>query len=162
MDIDKTPLIFVRDLKKEYFEIPNTVYFPFSPVQKSNKGGKYLEINFRKKDSICYIKHKTKNLWLYYKNGKAIFKPLHCKKTGFYYEQPTVCWIQYLKEPTFMIYKPIGYGKKEVHYLVYNETDKTFNIRWSKFINEGTVFSFNKVIWSTYLSETVDTPITFG
>jgi hypothetical protein len=61
-----------------------------------------------------------------------------------------------------MIYKPIGYGKKEVHYLVYNETDKTFNIRWSKFINEGTVFSFNKVIWSTYLSETVDTPITFG
>lgn len=103
VNIDDTKLLLLRDFKKEEYNTNPSIYLNHAPVMQD--GLHYLPIDIRKKDNMCYIKLNDRDLWLYYINGKTYFLPLECDKV-FYYHIPTVCWIEYLREPTFVIYLP--------------------------------------------------------
>jgi len=142
MDIDKVSIILVRDIYKEQFLLSPNAYHPFSPA-KHNLNDIYLKISNRRKDHMCYIKYKNKDMWLYEKNGKPKFLPLHCKKNGYDHHYPTVYWLEYLKEPTFVIYKPKGFNNPGIYYVKYKEDNEKIIIKWVKNINNSTIFSFN-------------------
>ena len=141
MNINTLSIILVRDIYKEQFILSPGAYHPFSPA-KHNLNDIYLQINHRRKDHLCYIKYKNKDLWLYEKNGKPVFLPLHCKKYGYDYDYPTVYWIEYIKEPTFIMYKPKGYNNPELYYLQYKEDNDKIIVSWEKDIKKATIFSF--------------------
>ncbi len=148
--------MIVRDIVPEYFSLTPTAYHKFAPIEYGLQKGRYLHIDLRKGDQIGYIKHKTRNLWLYDRYGKTEFLPLHIEKHKFYFAQPTVCWIKYLREPTFVIYKQSRYGVNKSQYLRYTEGNGKMKLQWVNNVNNATVFNYNFVDWKEYLAQSVD------
>lgn len=160
MDVDNLSIEFVKSLEREDDSLPRTVYLNYAPFGPNNPNDQsypnrpeYVKAEFRKRDTVAYIKHKTKNLWLYERGGRPIFMPLHCKKYGFYYELPVLCWIEYLREPTFIVYKPVGYGLDRSKYLVYNEEGGKIKLKWVDDLLRATIFNFNPIRRDEYLSQ---------
>jgi len=146
ISIDKTTLDFVKSLEEERLRL-TTNYFNFKPIDNKLYNGRYLDVNFIKKDNLCYIKKKGQNLWLY----KEGFKPLQ-KGVFSKYKQPQVCWIEYIKESGFIIYRQVYYGAKFVQYLQYYPN----KLKWVNTIDKATLFIYKQVEWNNYLSESKD------
>ena len=151
MYIDDASIILLRDIYKENFKLTPNAYLPYSlTVYNIDKAG-YSRLDLEKKDHICYIKHKHKDLWLYVINNKPVWRPLHAvhyNKDKIKY--PTVFWLYYLKESTFAIYKPFTYNSMEVNYIKYNK--KTGNISFVTDVYDATIFSYEKTRWRDFLT----------
>jgi hypothetical protein len=160
INIEDTNIDLVRDVHKEYVKLPISKYLDHAPITYGPKieddGGKYLHISLRKKDNLCYIKVKGLDLWLYNIKGKPIFLPLHIKNDQFTFNQPVVCWIEYLREPTFIIYRSLGYGVGKSEYLIHKKVGKKMILSWTPILVDATIFFYDKIRWKAHLSESVD------
>ena len=146
MDIDKIKIEFKKHYKKESLDISPSVYYNFYPVVAPYKKI-YKNVEFTRKDALGYIKLRGWDYFLYDNE----FQKVHCDEKGFTHKQPQLVWIQYLREPTFVVYKTIGYANVIMEFLVYKEIDDTIKINWSQNINDATVFHFEYVLWSQKL-----------
>ena len=157
MNINESSIELIKKLEKEYMPLPPSVYFNFAPIKQGLDKGRFLKTELRRKDTHGYIKHKYRNLWLY---GSKFYN-LQCNKYGFDWLQPTVCWIGYLREPTFFIWRPIDIKITDRLYLNYKEIvpnnditkDKEIIITWTPHVHEATIFSWDIITWSSTLSE---------
>jgi hypothetical protein len=97
-----------------------------------------------------YSRHGNE-LWLYEDNNKFVFKKLEYLKNGFSYRQPLLLYTEYLKEPTFILYKNIGFGITKKLFLIYQEKNNFIYLGWTDDIKKATVFSYSsKINWSEY------------
>ncbi len=160
MDIQKLAITFYRDFEREYFDVPKNSYLNYSPWDLKQKYGVFPSVNFSKKDPTAMIVHKNskegRELWLYEKDGNFKFQELECKKNGFDHNPPLLLYTEYIKEPTFMLYKSVGFGVTTKYFLVYAEKDNHIYLGWTKDIKKATVFSYSTgVDWSEYHSDLV-------
>lgn len=153
MNNNNLPIKFIKNMYKETAVYPKTMYLEWAPFADDMEGPRDVETEFHKKDPLTYIKHKDKDLWLYDIEGKLKWAPLHCDKKGFTFKQPQPFWVEYLKEPTFFLYKIIGFGKTKKKYLSYKETDKGFQLVWKDYIYDARIFSFEPGWNQGYLKE---------
>lgn len=158
INIEDADIDLIVDVHKEYFKIVPTVYTPFAPVPFRNDlaTGRYLKIDPRKKDNKCYVKIKEKNLWLYKNDDKIELKPLHCIKNGFDYAHPIKVWIEYLREPTFMLYLPTGYGEPVIRYIRYEKFNNKLKLYIVKDVFYATTFSYDHTKWHSNLALSKD------
>ena len=59
MDVNKVNILFLRDYKKEFFDVPKNAYLNYTPVNLINKKGLYPITEFSRYDPITLIKHKV-------------------------------------------------------------------------------------------------------
>lgn len=165
ININNLSITLMRDYKKEFFNIPQSCYLNFSPIAEPNVYT-YKTILLNKKDPLCYIKHKTKDLWVYEENdGKLVFKQIHVNnrslctdvtnKCSTMMEQPKVFWIEYVEEPVFVLYKTFGPGVEKVAYLEYVEINNSIYMHWVYDFTYATKFSFTEfnLDWSVYITK---------
>jgi len=157
MDIKKLSIDFYRDFEKEYFEAPKNAYLDYEPWDLKQQFGTFPKVNFAKKDPIVMIVHKGskdgKELWLHEDNGRFVFRELECIKKGYDTQPPLMLWVEYTKEPTFILYKTHGYGrtKKEKSFFAYREENGYIYMKWVDKIMDATVFSYSTgVDWSEH------------
>lgn len=156
MNFSDTSFILVRNIHPEFFHITPSAYFAFSPIHDNLDKGRHLQLNLRRKDSVCYIKHKNKNLWLYERHGKPVFLPLHCNDKGFYYNYPTVYWLQYYGNHSFVLYKQVKYGFHDAKFIKYNiNHNNVHSITWKSTPEQATLFLFDKLTWSQWLTQNI-------
>ena len=160
MDISKLAIVFYRDFEREYFDVSKNSYLDYSPWDLKQRYGVFPEVNFSKKDPTCMIVQKNspegKELWLYEKNNKFVFQELECIKDGFDTKPPLILWTEYLKEPTFLLYKTEKFGITTKDFLVYKEFNGYIYMGWTQDIKQATPFSYNtNVDWSEYHSDLV-------
>ena len=150
MYIDDASIILLRDIHKENFKLPPNAYLQYSLTTYNIDKDGYSKLDFEKKDHLCYIKHKHKDLWLYTIDNKPVWKPLHpvhYNKLKINY--PTVFWLYYLKETTFVIYEPFTYNSMEVYYIKYDKDNE--DISFVTNIHDATIFSYKKIRWVDFL-----------
>jgi len=161
MDISKLGVVFYRDFEKEYFEAPKNAYLNYEPWDIKQKVGTFPKVHFNRKDPTCMMVYKNgpeklnptegKELWLYEKNNKFVFQELECIKNGFDTKPPLIFWVEYLKEPTFILYKTVGFGITQKFFLVYKETNGYIYMGWTQDIKQATPFSYSTdVDWNEY------------
>ena len=156
MNIDKLSISFFRDFEKEYFITSKAAYLDYSPWDFKREVGTYQIAMFHRKDPMCIIKLKNTDLWLYEINNKFKFTKLKCIKNGFDHEPPIILWIEYLKEPTFLLYKIVGFGIPKKYFLKYIEKDGYIYMKWDEDILKCTIFSYDhKVDWDEYHADLV-------
>ena len=158
MNADKLKIEFVRDYEKEYFIAPKTNYLNYYPWDTQYEEGVYPRVMFSKKEPMCIIKQKNKDLWLYNNINKFYFGKLKCIKNGFDILPPQLFWIEYIKDNTFILYKTVKFGITDKYYLVYRETGDKIYMNWTTNIRDATIFSTqNDVRWNEYHSDLVGT-----
>jgi hypothetical protein len=172
MDIGKLGIVFYRDFEVEYFDTPKNAYISFAPFDLKQKYGTYPKTSFRKKDPMTFIVHKDsvdKNLKrikegieLFLHEDKEtsnfVFRKVRCKINGFDHKQPLLLWVEYLREPTFILYKIKGFGTTKKSYFVYKEFDDRIFMQWTDKIRNATVFSHDtNVDWREYHADLVAT-----
>lgn len=156
-----------RDYNKEYLRFVTNKYSSVGLFDKSLENGRYPPVIYRHKDNLGYIKIKNKNkskdLWLYDLNGRPAFRELFCSNGDFVVHQPVVCWIEYLRDNTFIIFRPLGnLATSERRYLKYiidnanNSKPLENRLKWMKDAEDASVFSFDKIMWQEYHSENVN------
>lgn len=157
VDINQINITLMRDFRKEYFNLPPNVYLEFSPVMSLNTH-EYPVIDPNRKDPTCYIKHKYKDLWVYEENNNLIFKPLQKDIRSFgKYVPPKVFFLEYIEEPIFFIYKPLGFGVPKISYLYYIEISNKIYITWVDYFDDATKFKFTEINldWTAYDDQNV-------
>jgi hypothetical protein len=160
MDNKKLAIIFYRDFEREYFDVSENAYLDYSPWNRYQKYGAFPKVNFSKKDPICMISHKNsehgKELWLYEKKNKFVFQELECIKNGFDHRPPLQLWTEYLKEPSFILYKIVGFGITKKYYLIYLEKKDYIYLGWTQDVKSATIFLYDtNVEWGEYHSDLV-------
>ena len=157
LNINNISITLMRDFEKEYFNLPNNTYLNYSPVTNIDDYT-YKTISLNKKDTLCYIKHKTKELWIYEEDNKLIFKPLQKSNLYTLYKQPTVFFIEYVVEPVFFIYKPLGIGNPNILYLNYN--DNSVLLKWVNTYENATKFMFSELNleWPEFITQNFSSP----
>lgn len=156
MDINKISVLFVKDYKKNTFYISDTSYLNYSPVAKPTKLI-YRILQPHRSEPLTYIKHKTKELFLYedHITKKLVFRPLILEKDTVYklnYIQPLVLYVGYLEYPTFLLYRNRHFAQKDIDYIIYSEIDNKIKISWTKDPKKATVFKFRYVKWKEELN----------
>jgi len=152
ININKINIILLRDYKEEFFDISPACYLNFDPIEEPGKC-KYIVIKPHLQDSLCYIKHKKKDNWIYEENEKLLFKPLQEDKNGFViYKPPVVFWIWYLEHPTFILYKYIAYGNPNLLYLVYSENNGNIQLLWTTNQYKASIFIYEEIEWNKLLN----------
>lgn len=165
MDISKLSIEFYRDFEKEFFDVPQNAYLNYEPWNFKQKFGTFPEVNFSKKDPTVLIMHKDskekgmdKELWLHEDNNKFTFRKLEQIKNGFDTQPPLILWVEYLKEPTFLLYKIEGIGITKKKYLSYAEVNGYIYMKWNDNMNDASIFSYGtNVDWSEYHTDLVST-----
>ncbi len=156
MNIDRLSVEFYRGFEKEFFRPPKNSYLNYKPWDLKQRFGTYPKAMFQKKDPTCFIRLKNTDLWLYEKDNEFKFMKIHMKEDGFDLEQPLLFWVDYLKEPTFLLYKIVGFGIPRNYFLKYNERDGKIVMNWVTDMKNCTVFSQNdNVKWWEYNSDLV-------
>lgn len=157
LNINNISIKLMRDFEKEYFDLPNNTYLNYSPIAPIATST-YKTISPNKKDTLCYIKHTTKELWIYEEDNKLIFKPLQKSNLFTKYVQPCVFFLEYIVEPVFFIYKPLGIGKPNVAYLYYN--DNSVILKWVDTFDQATKFMFSELNleWPEFITQNLLSP----
>jgi hypothetical protein len=155
LDINQVSIVLMRDYEKEFFDLPKNMYSDYAPVIELNTH-RYKSILLEKKDPICYIKHKNKDLWVYEDKNKGgfIFKPLQKDTVSFgKYIPPTVFYLEYIGEPIFFLYIPIAMGYTQPRYISYNDDSVLFSYTTSA--SNATKFIFTEIDldWSNYITQ---------
>ena len=164
MYIEDASIILIRDFRKEDFYILPNSYLPYSLTKYNIDKDGYSRLDFERKNHLCYIKHKHKDLWLYVIDNKPVWKPLHpvhynqdkihyprryARRSEALPHYPTVFWLYYLKESTFAIYKPFTYNSMEVNYIKYNK--KSGDISFVTDVYDASIFSYKKIRWADFI-----------
>ena len=130
---------FVKNYRTEKITVTNNELYNYSVFDTNFISGKYLQVDFNRKEQLCYIKIKNMDLWLYNDNNRTSLMYLHKHKNYFDFDQPLICWIKYDDYPIFAIYTYL-INQSFPDYLIYNDNNKTFG--WTKNVNESTMFQF--------------------
>jgi len=139
---------FVKNYRSEKISMSNNELYNYSIFDQGYLHGKFLQVDFNRKEQLCYIKLKNNNinnnnfssdLWLYKDNNSTNLLYLHKQKDYFDVDQPLVCWIKYDDYPLFVIYTYLT-DQLFPDYLIYNENNITFN--WTKDVNNAVMFQF--------------------
>ena len=156
MDSSKLLITFQKHYEKEYFDIPKNAFFNFQPFDLEQKKGYYLKTMFSRKDQVCFIRLKKKNLWLHEKeNNKFIFSKISCIKDGFDKQHPLQLWIEYTREPSFVLFKWYDSWKQKA-YIRYKEKNGKVHIEWTTKLINATPFSYNQYVdWNEYQPDLV-------
>lgn len=140
----------------------------------------YVRTNFKNGDFGTYIKLKDhnlgRNLWLYDTKDHHLYftennipigtlrRPevwrlpnrlgLPSKQVS---RQPALFYILYSgglsREPTFVLYKHVGFGNQELLYLVYTERNGIPYAKWTQDPFEATIFKYDPIKWSDYITQ---------
>lgn len=149
MEIDFSSIKLLRDYKLEPNILSPSTYYNFSPVLKP--GYHYREINLFRKDPVCYIKHKTQDLWIYMIKGKLYFTRLIRNVNGFTcYKHPQVFFIEYLDHPRFMLY--IQPHNTKTLFLVYKETSNSIYLGLTEDPLQATIFKYQGNRWNQLIN----------
>jgi hypothetical protein len=147
---------FPKSYKKEYNEMQPNVSYSFNFLYGTNDI--YPMVEFRRKDSMGYIKMKNKDLWFNDDEKKGVyFDIIQCGE--FSYNQPKVIWFQYPRESEVIIFKYLGYGldsiiKERVRgitnvmYLSYKQDSKNVYLTWVPDIDDATKFIYDTIKWN--------------
>lgn len=164
MDVNNLSILFIRDYRPEYFNVSSTAYLNYHPFVELNKPI-YKTIHLAKKDALCYIKMKNTEQFVYEKGGKFSFRYLQRDKTGFQdYEPPQPFYLDYLEEPTFILYNHVGVGIQAFNYLIYGERDGKIYMKWTRDSNNATVFKYDDYEtndWTEKLTSNIPAAISF-
>ncbi len=164
ISIESLPILLLKDYRQEYFTLPKSQGSNFAPVINIDTYS-FPAVSLIKKDPLCYIKHKTKDLWLYEnKDGSLEFKHLQRDYEGFAtFKQPTFFFIDYLEEPTFILYRPVKYG---VNYFLFLVCDlgpgNNMDLYWADKAQYATRFFYNIIEWREYLTENIAAKVFFA
>lgn len=163
INIETLPIILIKDIKREYFTIPKTKPLNYAPIIDIDRYH-YPIVSLIKKDPVCYIKHKTQDLWLYQNiNGDLEFTYLQRNHDGFEaFIQPLFFFINYLEVPTFIMYRPVRFNSNYFMYLVCDiNIDNKINLYWTDKIQYATRFTYDIIKWKEYLYENIPAKILF-
>jgi hypothetical protein len=131
---------FVKNYRKEKIMMPINELYNYSIFDEDYVYGKYLNVEYNRKEQLCYIKLKDYDLWLYKNdNNNTSLEYLHKEKNYFDIDQPLVCWIKYDDHPLFIIYVYFD-NQTFPYYLTYNDYNITF--KWTRDVNNATMFQF--------------------
>ncbi len=159
MDVNKVSVVFLRDYKREHFDVPVNAYLDYTPINVINKEGVYPVTEFSRYDAVTLIKHKYKELWAYEdRKGNLIMVPLSCNGDGFAPFTPVQFYVEYLDEPSFVLYKQPKFGSGlKFKFLKYEErpplvtSNNKGNIivmSWVDDVKKATPFFHDKIEWS--------------
>jgi hypothetical protein len=154
--IEYAMIELVKDIHKEYLKLPATIYTPYKPINNYLDKGRYLLIEPRRKDHVGYVKVKGKDLWLYMINGKLKFRNKFYDTKGFDYKQPLLVWLEYNREPTFLLYISTGYGEHVIKYLKYEYKNNILKMSIVNDVFDATTFSYQNYNWHSFLAKSKD------
>jgi len=174
MDVNKLSVLFLRDYRREHFDVPVNAYLNYTPINVINKEGLYPVTEFARYDAVTLIKHKYKELWVYEDvKGNLFMAPLKCNENGFAELVPVQFYVEYLDEPSFVLYKQPKFGSGlKFRFLKYVEgpipsmnmgingkrtgDDNAIIMSWVDDVKKATPFFHDKIEWNEQMWRGLD------
>ncbi len=123
----------------------------------------YVPTNFNQVDFGTFINLKNKDLWLYDTIDHHLYFTTNSIPLGTLRRpeqvsrQPALFYVLYSgplsRDPTFVLYKHVGFGNQELLYLVYAEKNGQPYAKWTQDPFEATIFRYNPIKWSDYITQ---------